>query len=440
MEITKDFKKALIWLVMCSLLVTILSKFLISFFDNSYEYLNIFFTIRSLILMLFFWLSIIYVTKNVKLGVIGFIILNSLSIYNLFTNDNYLYKEYLIQVSYYNQLAGILFFSFFGYFIFKNTKGLWMGLFGLIFTSQFLMQGGYVKLWYGVLGYFLGGIQMEYINGITFVPLIFILFWAFYSILNKLDFKEFDFSFNSIALSKHDRLTSSIIFWVLRIAIVSLIINLSDFFVYFSIEHSLILILKMLSLVSILYFVSLIYRNFLVSFFVNLNIAPGWLYFSLNIPFVNFFVWLWLIVKSYSKNQISNHIEHNNLSPSDQQIKFSKSSKNQPIITLIISFHILAFAKNLLSLNGSVDYDNALIFILSSGLNFSLLLLFITNKNAMYYIIGYQIILLFLSVLIDNNVLHSFLNPSSIISYIILFPLFHFQHLALKNSNEINQL
>lgn len=266
-------------------------------------------------------------------------------------------------------------------------------------------------------------------NIISFSQIIiqYILMIQFYLILNKKNWN--DFMLRRVSLIKIDKFSFSIIFWVSRFIIMSLIFA----FVYntYSLNRSSIsnsMMYLWLPSIALATFVFLsFYRNFLVSYFISKNLLPGWRYLFLNIPVINFFIWLHLLLTKETK-------EDKPSIATDEEIKkqFGYADNNDNIKIVLVFAIIIPTLLKYFNFNGS---DNEALLLIANGV-VSLIIL-----GAYFYSSKFYFPLLLVSVLALFSL--PFLNTietyplimASIINLILWYPLFHLNKMTFEQQH-----
>ncbi len=162
-----------------------------------------------------------------------------------------------------------------------------------------------------------------------------------------------------------------------------------------------------------------IYRNFLVSHFVERNQFPGGLYFVLNIPIINVFAWIYVML-NFDKQKMRLEVVNKPGFFENIKEKFVKEYRNNHLKIIIM---ILVGLSMIPQFKGG---ENAFIMLVISVFSFALMIWFLYNEEA-------TIILLLISILalgiISALRIESLLYPamaSGIINIILFYGLFYF--------------
>ena len=273
--------------------------------------------VKSILAPISFWILIGYICKDYKAAVLALLVYIGLyfgfekfypKIYpNTFSPKDI--KYYLFPIS------GILPVLTFGFIHFKNSKAIkliiyWVIIWGLSISLNTYgferMIDGLTRI-FGMRGLFEFHIPigesshrsisiLRVLNNELFLIVKMTVFWWIYQIV-KSNQSLWD-SMNTIYVtSANDRFSYSIIYWSFRImlfiagfGIVSFITN------SFRSPLDIITFTRTIMGTIALIITASIYRNMLLSYFIYRNKYPGNEFFLLNIPIINFFMWLYSIV------------------------------------------------------------------------------------------------------------------------------------------------
>jgi len=260
--------------------------------------------------------------------------------------------------------------------------------------------------------------------------------WALYlnlSIRNKIDFKFFDMYLHN----DHKWWRYSIIYWVLRLSlaisafgIVSFIgRNVND---PFQVKTIFWLICFCLGF----YVLASIYRNFMTSKFLSREKIPGFLYFLLNIPIVNFFAWI------FSLFYFGTHVE---VQKNDEFMdrlsnKFSLSNRNGGLkILLIVILGATIFFQytnlHFNSFSGMSGMEGTMIGVMGL-INVAVLCWFLYDKNAYFILVVLSCIGFFSLLFLGQKELISLAKGGALLSLIYYFGMFYWDKLNLLTEGE----
>lgn len=255
----------------------------------------------------------------------------------------------------------------------------------------------------------------------------FILMVKFYSILSKKKWN--DFILREVKPINIGKFGFSIIFWVSRFILLSLLFAFVYRMQWFNdtLVPKSILFLWLPSLALASFVFLSFYRNFLTSYFISKNLLPGWRYLLLNIPVINFFIWLNLILAKKTKKEKPVLL-------TEQIIKkqFDYTEKNINIkVTLTIAIIIITLMKYL-NFHGT---DKESLILIVNGL-VSLIFLIAYFSNSRFYLpILIFSILIFFSLPILGGMESYPLIIASIINVIIWYPLYHLDKMTFAKEN-----
>ncbi len=454
MNLTKDFTDSLLIITGISLAIALLHIGIIYFntIDYSTSY-TIFYYISSLA----FWGMVAQITKDFRAPLIALAIIIIPSIIVEFINV----ENILLRVFLFNIFPFIAYVTY-GFLTFGNTFASYtMGLFGLAIVGIYR----YVSMESGFEDIFreLDWLRMEFVIEddrtsslylasffVMKLGLImnFILFWYVYSYL-KVNNNKFDFSFKRTQLfGNMNPITFSIIFWVFRIFIMSSVVSVGN--VAFRFRDNFFvtdIFFITISLIGV-YLLFSVYRNFLSSYFVQRKRYTSWFYLLLNIPIINIFAWLILLVsRDEPIDQYRRGVNVEDYSDkSNSRIKndafflqrlFHVENRNAGIKVLIVILVILSLLITLVA-QMSMGMANPII-IVGSLLSFIFLMWMFNAENAVYYIFGLYciIFLVFPFVGLDSRQFqYSSLTLFGVGQLMYILPLFHFDCLQFYDNNE----
>ncbi len=122
-------------------------------------------------------------------------------------------------------------------------------------------------------------------------PLRLIVFFGAFQLLKKK--VRFDLTLRNVTLSPAmNKMTSSLIYWTLALALLTSFYGLS-YFIKEGVKESLTeTIVQLMSFSLGIYVIGSYFRNFLSGQMALKGYYPGWLYLLLNIPVIHFFSWI----------------------------------------------------------------------------------------------------------------------------------------------------
>lgn len=414
--------------------------------------------VKNVISVTFIWGCIYFLTKEKKGSVfaLSLMLLSTLVNYYLFYYTDFTKNPdiggFLILIWTIPFLFGYLAF---GIIHFKKTKAIAFGIIVIILNS---ISVHYVL--FSLIDDFLGGIDIDNIHKISvyselneqtsrqnilqfiYSELIIIstiiIFWFTFTFVKNFDKDKF--SFFKIAIpTKFDKTTFSILYWTLRLSIISIVFGLANELYFLRSDTAElytngIYVYNFIAQIVGLFILGSLLRNILVQYFVVQNKYPKWLYFWLHIPVINFFAWLVLLSKpsavtNHSFDKIESEMNIENLKED-----FTKSNKNNGIKVLIIVFLALSLVDQIGKLTSGQSVDDFMIILLSLIISLILMVLYFENKKAIMGIFIYHIIIYTITAFIFPN--HS-LNLSFLIGMVnllIYYPLFHFDNFTFYKS------
>jgi len=446
MIITKELKNVLLLLIMGSFLLNILGHF-----SHILELFQPQLVFRTISCLLFFG-AIAYLTKDIKNALISFVIFNCNVLFN---------------VEVFGFLLPIIAFSFFGYFHLKKPVGIWLGVVGLVFSSFIVRNPTWVLIdfWNTVFRaidldmyftYQFGSLQIDLL-ALLFNLLIssfsLLIFWFFYHLLKNSHSGKFDFKITNLIIKEDTGSVGfSLVSWSLRVFVASFLLGnlkLLDMILYDGLDFEVISILYLVSFLLVIYIVSVVYRNFLTSYFIANGKKTGWMYYWLNIPFVNVFAWFIFISKDTKQEKTFNPniIDDNEIVEADSikakfalaQEGFKRSNKNKGVQNFLL---IMAFVFPVISIGFMISYNNLSMLtptIISFFVSLLTLLFYLTDKKAVYYIYFGQVVLIFLAGYFAEEYLLQVFFIGTVMSFIINYPLFHLDQFTVSKPLETGE-
>lgn len=247
-----------------------------------------------------------------------------------------------------------------------------------------------------------------------------LLLTYFYKAEQNPSFK--DFTFKNISLPRLDKVTFSIVFWLSRFVILSLyfgLVRMSEL-IFESSKTSFIVPFYILSFfVGVFVLVSL-YRNYLTAYFVSQEIAPSWRFFFLNVPILNFFVWIHLMIRKTPNLDISIPETLKKL-----QKNFSYE-KNANLKISLFLFIVVVTVVKVLNMNGA---DDAKFIVIINGVVSSLVLLAYAYSPKIYIpLITLTFVTIVVATFLEIPEIY-FLATVSLVNIVFWFAIFHFDEL-----------
>ena len=395
-----------------------------------------------------FWLLIGYLCKDIKAGVIATIVgIVGYIIVNAYFPMNYYRPSDIDTGRILRILVGVLPYIAFGLVHFNYSKVsntfkllfCWAILFGV--TISFYNDG--LSLLFGrnmFSNSFTEIFQIEvprengsaYINlfslfkGQLIIILQVVVFWWIYQYIvgNK---PKKDVLLTCYDNSKLDRFTFSAIYLSFRILLFAAGLGLAMAIAQsFRQSFNPILILQVIFAVLGLILTASIYRNFLVSHFVQRNVYPRALYFWLNVPFLNFLAWIYALIRFDTGNNKTTSTYNFSHQFKDLQDKFAGYDRNAIWKILII----LLVSVSLFMQNGRSGYGGAdLMGILVAALTFIVLIWYLFSKEAFMFLLILNSIAIVIIALVRNEMLVQPTMAAGIINLIVYYGLFYFDEL-----------
>ncbi len=288
-------------------------------------------------------------------------------------------------------------FLVFGFVYHKNTKGLWY------FLTYFIISGIAVGTAYGVNDFLRNALPyrsvlktlIAYQEGAIYIAPIPMLYYKLIWIVNFVVFfymhkaiksKENDaFQFKKLDVRPMSNLTFSVVFWVSRLVIITMIFSILQRIQrkwgLENLNSTIQEYIWVLSVIVAAYFFTLIYRNFLTSYFVSKGIKPGWKYIFINLPIINFFVWLYVtfFVNVQSSISLSDRVDK-------VTALFKNSDRNNNIKVAFYVVTLLGAVIRLISSRGRID--PIVISLISAVLGLALLALYFKYARTALFLFG----------------------------------------------------
>jgi hypothetical protein len=448
---TEKFKKVLIQVILLSLFFSFLQELpnIIILSPDSKLRASSF---TALLFNGVLWFGIAKLTRQKEYALSGFAIQNILLIAITIEPDMDLIiglNKYLL-ILFLNVFA----FTYFGYKLFGNKNGLWFGLIGLLHLNLGSCSSLLFELFnmIGIRGLvfidihlgegkiypldILGSIYVSFRNVV-----LLILFNYAYLLLRKYEIKKVINLFDNIVnMNFQNRISFSIVFWLMRIGLLSLYGNLLLIRLT-SVNSYLIFLIELTCFTFTFYVISIVYRNFLTSYFVyQKDKYPSWLYYFLNIPFFNIIAWAVLMLKHDEKNESTplDEFEFENEVTKQNTVfrlksNFENAGKNRWIKVLPYLGLSIVFFTQLVMMLEYHQMDGLMFLAITTAVAFTFLYFYLEHKNGLYYYLGYQIVLMILVSFFRIEFLVELISPQSMVMLIVLYPLFHFDKLKFES-------
>ncbi|MFP2997828.1 hypothetical protein ABN763_18085 [Spongiivirga sp. MCCC 1A20706] len=325
-------------------------------------------------------------------------------------------------------------FLVFGFVYHKNAKGLWYFIVYLIIAG--IAMGNAYEINEFISGLFRysspfrklfvfdeGGVFIAPMPMLFYKLMVIPQFIAFFYLHNAILSAENNaFQFKKLRISNLSNLEFSVVFWTSRMVILTLIFSLIS-----RLERrwgigagndQIQLYIWVVSIITAAYFFSLIYRNFLTSYFVSKGIKPGWKFIFINLPIINFFIWLYI---TFFVNLPEN------LSIGDKIDKvtalFKNSTKNDQIKVVFYIIIILGIVVRLI--RGGSNIDPIVVGLISGVLSIVALALYFAYSRTATILFGLNALLLLIIPFAPSGVLTAVLIYNMIYT-LLWISVFHF--------------
>ncbi len=413
MYLTKKQFSFTIWIFLIALAFAI-AEFTFSYYTQvilkESLYANgipVFFDIKYLIEILVFWLAVFYLTKDAKAS-FGAMALQ------LFIGYSYYLRILLFPDMQFFGITGVQSLDFvirglpyllFGFLHFKSKKWWLFILFHFAATGLYLSDLSQTNVF---SQYFDNDLQrLLFINAefedgsfteilwVSFFTTNYLLVWKyvlFFCCFNliKVGFDKKKILLLDIVNQRYDSLNFTVIFWVTRLTLLAMLLSVASRIYrpndFYSPD---ILILSILSIIVAVFTVASFHRNMVTSYILSKGLKVGWNYFFLNAFIINFFIWLYLIIKK-RVSMGDDHFKENALA------KFSAANRNKILKVLVLSVNCLFLAFFLLRF-GDEGIKNISPIIVSFAIGVLAITMFYKNIKAVFilYIIYAGALLVF---------------------------------------------
>ena len=339
----------------------------------------------------------------------------------------------------------------FGFLHFKNTKAFkfilyWALMFGLVIA---LNPGGLERILSSITRIFgfrdlfelristgessYRTISIFRIFGSEFFLIVRLtVFWWIYEYI-KSD-RPFFKNLNTVPEgSINNRLAFSVFYWGFRIILWIIGIGLISYIGRgFRMPFDIVAMIRILFCMLGIVVAGSIYRNILIAHFVDRNKYPNWGFFLLNIPIINFFTWLQLLINfNHIETKIASQEHFSNLK--NQFIHYGKNSVLKVVIILISVFSMLYQLNRAGFRIDGPSRDGALMLCIVSLISLGFIIWFLSSKHAYIPLLVMSAASIFATMVIREE---AFLVPtmaSSIVNLVIYYGLFHFDDLKLSS-------
>jgi len=458
---TKDFSKALIGICILSLMLIVpetllqINRRLLFDISNSNTFISVLpYKLILIVSAIGLWSAIGYASKEYKGAIIGFSINFLYFGISLFAESSKLMAP--TSLSFLSLFLSALAFMAFGWIYFKKKEGLFLGIMALLVLG--MHQGNNVHRYYDFIEMVLEVFGMKNLLTLKYaitettstnislirnllyriyLPLSFIMFWFVFNSIKKI--KTFDPSLRTVTiLDKDNNLTYSIIHWVTRIALVVSLFSSLHFMRYISREgFGLFMFTKTISYCLSIFIVASIYRNVLLSFFVQKKKYPSWYYLFMNIPYSHVIFWGVLM---FEKPRMIPLVAESPLEKiRKSQEAFIHENKNQAIIIFAALASILKLVVEIAgisTLNQQVYGNISAIFILAAFINIVVNIWYMLDRRALYILFVIQSLFIF----INHEFFLSMLALSSFAFLVVNYALFHYDQFKFVHfDNEKNE-
>ncbi len=265
------------------------------------------------------------------------------------------------------------------------------------------------------------------------LPAFLLIIWF---LINKVKNARF-FDFKQVSIPEAppmSALTFSLIHWVTRLTLFVLVFGATrQIQKVASLDFALGPLVLLTAILVALYVVSVIYRNFLVAYFVSRAKYPSWCYLFLNIPFIHVIAWVIAVAMPASKS-----VDYGNEQMIKEDISATFSAlkmqfaqnKNAGILTFMMIIIILYTIVASLNIRSGVGSQKTIIVAMGI-VSILLLLWYKSNNRAVYYIFLIEAVCLFVATLLGRIELMTPLIFLGLSNYVIYYSLFYFDQFTL---------
>jgi hypothetical protein len=469
MKITIDFANVLkfsfIVVVLLSVFSFVLSYFGIHGISISHPHENTDLRValnhtKSILGTVAFWMGVGYLCKDYKAAVLALI----LTFIIQFGIDAFFPKIYSNSPQpkdlryYLRSVSGMLIYLAFGFTHFKNNKALklifyWALIWGIsiaLSTNGFeRMIEGLTRIigWRDPFEFRISTGKSSYrpisilriLSSELFLIVKLSVFWWIYQLIktNQSIWNGMN-TFYDASIS--NRLTYSILYWSFRIILFVTGFGLVTFIAHtFRLPFDMLMVIRILMGTFALIVLASIYRNLLVSHFVQQNKYPGGQFFLLNIPIVNLFAWMYSLVMFNNPSRDEGNIAQIQQNFEEQKSEFNLENRNGGWKVLIIVITLFSMLYQLNRAGFRLDgpsRDGAFAVLIISMIVFTLLLFFLYNKNAFIPLMAISCAGILLTTIWRNESLLYPTMATSLINLVLFYGMFYFDELKLSNTDE----
>ncbi|OJJ14047.1 hypothetical protein BKI52_44485 [marine bacterium AO1-C] len=380
-----------------------------------------FFTLSQIIMVASLWWAIAEVSNKrkeamISLGVALLFIIVPISLF-VKSQQLFLIKRFA---------ETLLPFGVFGYLVFKDKRAIWMLVAGAVHLSiQSLTASQHASLYQWleravrVTGHYMYGYggTWVYVDSLIYLlanlPFMFLGFSYLYKILEKNQQQSFfEAKWIDVTNTYSKRMATTIYLllngWITVLAF-GLLIKFPGAPNKFLLRLEYVLV--EVSLLATLYFVSLMFRNFLVEYSLQTNRKPGWAYFFWHIPIIGIIGWF--VHLSSSKNTSMERLS---------LFKQSQEHTNKDIKTFMI---LVACSRVLLLFVSDINNkDAAYLFFGEIIISVAFTVWFVERANAKWWVLGALAFIVGYVLLLNREIALSYAFYA-VPNVIVLYPLFH---------------
>ena len=408
------------------------------------EYDKFKFTVSTILFMIPSFILWFFISKNDqnKLhGVIGVLIHNFMNLWILGTVLIYGFPSELFDSGWWLTFATPLSFTVYGLLKYKNSRAFYFFLFGLVYLgighaarSFYYVDGIHdlyrlitfrgTGLWFDSYDYAQYIYQLFSAARAFTIILLFFMFKRFVENPNSFSIHGKKFELESVRLNKVE---FSVIFWLMRILIISVLLIDGSLLKYALREEgfNLEILFHMLKLTVGVFYLLAIYRHILLQYNIQNNKFPSWQYLGLSIPIINIFVWIFLLAsKTKEPEELDSEIE----APNIERIKkaFIKDGKNGGIKNLIVILYLLVLL--IFSFTGIHQGNIGVIAfaVIQIAISVAILAWYIYSEYVQIALIIILTLSPFLILVMDGNTALEWNIYGSMINIVVYHVLFHF--------------
>jgi hypothetical protein len=305
-----------------------------------------------------------------------------------------------------------IFETFFNSIGIRNTPFQWEiemgnGRSRIIRPIRYLTKSMYIPVMYLFFSHVLHSLKLGRNN-----------WWKFTAIDLNITYKKWEYS---------------VIFWMYRLLIIPLGFSLISFFFDSLDQYRIRFIIYSVFVLVAIYMVPAFFRNFLSGQLISHKKNVGWMFFFLNIPFINFFTWL-----------ASLGSMNNTLNPEQKQQAYEKALKfsSTGIKTLIIIASLFVL---LIQIANGPGFDSPLmiVYLIVGFVSITVIVLYFEYTPTLYVVLGLLLVLLLirgfgLNSEQMNAVLATFAGTVSLVLYYAIFHLKTFNIYLDKTPEKIS--